>query len=114
MYNLILLEKGVYTSNWYIGMYILLGVLMLPWIYLIIRFGIFRKLRVRFIIDSNTELAPIYLKKGKEIILPKAPTLDGKEFVGWYLDKDFDKPYKTMLMPDENIKLYAKYVEKEN
>lgn len=111
MNNLLLTQTTgpVYEPGWWIAMTVLLLLLLSPWIFIIFKFGVFRKLRVRFIIDENTELTPIYLKKGEEIILPEAPRLEGKIFVGWYIDEERTEEYIPVSMPNNNIKLYAKY-----
>ena len=102
-------NNAVYEPGWYVAMTILLLLLLSPWIFIIFKFGVFRKLRVRFIIDENTELTPLFLKKGEEIILPEAPTLEGKVFVGWFVDEERTEEYIPVVMPNYNIKLYAKY-----
>ena len=48
-------QEETYSKGWYIGMIILIALLMIPWIYIIFRYGFFRRLRVRFIIDENEE-----------------------------------------------------------
>ncbi|MBE6131274.1 MAG: hypothetical protein E7183_06085 [Erysipelotrichaceae bacterium] len=110
--NLVFLTENandIYNPTWYIVMVLLLIILMSPWIFLIFKYGIYRKLRVRFIIEEGKELEPIYLKKGAEIILPEAPVIEGKIFVGWFIDKELTEEYIPIPMPNYNIKLYAKY-----
>jgi uncharacterized repeat protein (TIGR02543 family) len=112
MNNLLLAAQNnnvVYEPGWYVAMTILLLLLLSPWIYIIFKFGVFRKLRVRFIIDENTELAPLFLKKGEEITLPEAPIIEGKVFIGWFVDEERTEEYIPIAMPNYNIKLYAKY-----
>lgn len=100
---------NIYNDTWYIVMVLFLIILISPWIFIIFKFGVYRKLRVRFILPDGKELSPIYLKKGAEITLPDAPTLDGKNFIGWYIDPECTEEYIPVPMPNYNIKLYAKY-----
>lgn len=102
--------EPVFETGWYIAMIILILLLISPWIFIIFKYGIFRKLRVRFIISENEELTPLYLKKNGEIILPEAPQKEGKKFVGWFVDQELTEEYIKIPMPNYNIKLYAKYV----
>ena len=94
---------------WYVGMIVLLVILISPWIFIIFKYWIFRKLRVRFIIGENEELTQIYLKKGEKITLPIAPKKDNQTFIGWFIDQELTEEYIDMPMPNYNIKLYAKY-----
>ena len=105
-------QEETYSKGWYIGMIILIALLMMPWIYIIFRYGFFRRLRVRFIIDENEELDPIYLKRGQLIVPKEAPVKENKEFVGWYMDKELTSKFTPHPIDDENIKLYAKYIDK--
>lgn len=100
---------NIYNATWYIVMVILLLLLLSPWVFIILKFGIYRKLRVRFIIEEGKELEPLYLKKGSKIILPEAPKIEGKTFVGWFIDKELTEEYIPIPMPNYNMKLYAKY-----
>ena len=100
---------NIYNATWYIVMVIFLIILISPWIFVIFKFGIYRKLRVRFIIEDGKELTPIYLKKGAKINLPEAPVIEGKTFVGWYIDPECTEEFIPVPMPNNNIKLYAKY-----
>lgn len=97
---------------WYFGMAVLIVILISPWIFIVFKYWVFRKLRVRFIISEQEELTPVYLKKGEKIILPDAPYKENKNFVGWFIDQDLTEEYIDMPMPNYNIKLYAKYETK--
>lgn len=101
-------QEPVYQLGWYIAMVILLIILISPWIFIIYKYGIFRKLRVRFILDEE-ELVPLYLKKGSKIVLPDVPEKEGKKFVGWFINQEMTEEYIDMPMPNYNIKLYGKY-----
>ena len=61
------------------------------------------------LMEEGKELEPVYLKKGSEIVLPEAPIIEGKTFVGWFIDKELTEEYIPIPMPNYNIKLYAKY-----
>ena len=102
-------KEFVFDQKWYLQMIFFLVVLMSPWIFVLFKFVIFRKLRVRFIIEPGNELPPLFFEKGAEIILPEAPIIEGKKFVGWYIDPECTEEYIPIPMPNYNIKLYAKY-----
>ena len=104
-------KDKLYPVGWLIAMIILICVLVAPWIYLLFKYGIFRRLRVSFIIDENTKLKPLNLKKGSKIDLPEAPEKEGFKFAGWYVNPERTEEYIDTPMPDYNIKLYAKYEE---
>lgn len=107
------LESEPYPTSWYISLSVLLGLLMIPWLFLIFKYGIFRKLRVRFILNDNEELAPSYFKKNETITFPEVKDIEGKKFVGWYMDVDRTKKVTVTTMPDYNIKVYAKFEDIE-
>lgn len=81
---------------------------MAPWIFVIFRYVIFRRLRVSFMLPDGTILSHVMLKKNSHIDLPEVPTKKGEEFKGWYIDKELTTEYIDMPMPNKNIKLYAK------
>ena len=91
---------------WWI-LYILL--IIAPWAFVLFKFVIFRKLRVRFILPNKEELPSISLKKGAHIDLPEAPSFKNYTFVGWYIDENLTEEWIDVPMPNKNIKLYAKY-----
>lgn len=101
--------ENIYNATWYIVMVVFLIIFLSPWVFIILKFGVYRKLRVRFIIEDGKELEPLYLKKGAEIVLPEVPEIEGKKFVGWYIDPELSEEYIPVPMPNNNIKLYAKY-----
>ena len=54
-------------------------------------------------------------KAGDTIKLPENPTLLGKNFVGWYMDKEFTTPFTLKTFKgDEAITVYAKYELADN
>lgn len=50
-------------------------------------------------------VAPIY----SSITEPEEPTKYGYTFAGWYLSVQFTQEYNFMLMPEDNISLFAKW-----
>lgn len=62
------------------------------------------KYTITFDTDSGTEIPPITLEPGQEVIAPEDPTKDGHTFTGW------DKEIPT-TMPNENITITAKWEE---
>lgn len=50
---------------------------------------------------------------GTEITEPKKPTRTEYSFRGWFKDEDYNQPYTFTTMPDEDILLYAKWVDYE-
>lgn len=103
-------KPPVYETSWYIGMTILLLLLITPWIYLIVKYCIFRTLRVRFILEDGKEFTPLFLKKGATIPLPNVEEKENYTFDGWYRDMEFTKKFNNEPMPNENIKLFGRYV----
>ncbi|MCR5835634.1 MAG: cellulose binding domain-containing protein [Lachnospiraceae bacterium] len=52
------------------------------------------------------------VKKGMKIIKPTQPEKEGNIFVGWYLDKEFSKPFNFENMSvDKDTVLYAFWIE---
>ncbi len=100
----------LYNDTYHFFMICALIVLISPWIFVIIKFGFFRKLRVRFMIDK-VEYTKLFFKKGELISLPEDPVQEGKKFIGWYIDEELTEEYIQIPMPDYNIKLYGKFEE---
>lgn len=101
----------LYNDTYHFFMICALIVLISPWIFVIVKYGFFRKLRIRFMINNQTEYKRLFFKKGEQIVLPEEPILQGKKFVGWYIDEELTEEYIQIPMPDYNIKLYAKFEE---
>jgi uncharacterized repeat protein (TIGR02543 family) len=62
---------------------------------------------------TNHSLVWSYVKYDEEIYLP-TPSLDGYEFIGWYMDSAFTIPYNLTTMPANNISLYALFTSTNN
>ncbi len=60
-----------------------------------------------------TAPAPITAAEGEDITAPQAPTLDGYEFVGWYLNAEGEGEAQVIpsVMPAENRTYYAVYAK---
>lgn len=89
------------------GLVIFLAVL--PWLFLIIYTIFLRKFRIRYFVDDKL-VYEIKYKKNK----PIAP-YQYEQITTWYLDQELTKPFDLSVMPDYNLKVYAKKIEeKEN
>jgi len=47
---------------------------------------------------------------GEIIEEPEKPTKEGYKFEGWYIDETLENKYEFSVMPEENITLYAKWI----
>ena len=99
---------------WLIVFIVYLLLVLAPWIFLLFKFVIFRRLRVSYYLPNNKLLMTSDLKKGEMIIPPTPPVFENHEFVGWFIDEEMTIEYIEMPMPNKNIKLYAKYQKKDN
>lgn len=100
-------KPGVF---WYISVAVIIVLVMVPWIYVIVKFGILRKLRIRFFDQTEEILPAIYLKRGSKIEL-STPVKEGYTFDGWFYDPELTEPFIDIVMPDFNMKLYAKFTK---
>lgn len=64
---------------------------------------------IKFANEIHLPLTSPYLS---EVDIPDAPTLEGYDFEGWYLDATFQKPFNDYIMPLNGATLYPKYVPK--
>ena len=71
-----------------------------------------KKRKVRFFVDGKL-YAVTKTKLKRPIVYPEAPSKEGYEFAGWYVDKKFKKQPKKKLNK-KKLKLYAKFVEAVN
>lgn len=109
MNNLIFLsESEPMTAIEIVGICVVAGLLIIPWIFILFKFGIFRKLRIRFFV-GDALYATLYFKKNSKVTLPAEPIVEGKKFIGWYINPELTEEYIDMPMPDKNLKLYAKF-----
>ena len=63
---------------------------------------------VTFFTNGGAEIAPITVKLGSEVTLPRSEK-SGREFVGWYYDKDFVEVCPDVTKFDTDQTLYARY-----
>ena len=66
---------------------------------------------ITFDTQGGSEIAPITIRSGESLTLPKAPTKDGYVFDGWYLDSNCIEEYEDSYVVSKNITLYAKWRE---
>ncbi len=66
---------------------------------------------ITFDTQGGSEIAPITIRSGESLTLPKAPTKDGYVFDGWYLDSNCIEAYEDSYVVSKNITLYAKWRE---
>ena len=69
------------------------------------------KVVVEFETNGGNEIHKVEIEKGTDFVLPEAPEKEGYNFVGWYLDAEFSKEYKSIDDLKGTIKLYAKWEE---
>ena len=60
--------------------------------------------------DSNnsSEIKSIIVKVPSNISIPE-PTREGYNFMGWFFDEKFERPFKTEEMPYKDFTLYSKW-----
>ena len=67
-----------------------------------------RSYTVSFNTMGGSEIAEATVEYGKAVTIPANPTKEGYDFAGWYLKKDYSKPYANDLIK-ANTTLYAKW-----
>ena len=70
-----------------------------------------KEFTITFDTQGGSEIAPITIRSGESLTLPKAPTKDGYVFDGWYLDSNCIEEYEDSYVVSKNITLYAKWRE---
>lgn len=66
--------------------------------------------------NGGSEIPSVEKDYGTVIAKPEDPVWEGHEFIGWYTDEEFNDPAFTdvdLLMPDNDITLYAKWEDKQ-
>lgn len=63
---------------------------------------------VKFV-DGETEISSVSGTKADTITVPTAPMKDGANFLRYYLDAKFTKPYNLTTFPEKNVTVYARY-----
>ncbi len=69
---------------------------------------------VEFNSNGGSEIEEQRVKLGDPAVMPMAPTKDGFEFGGWYIDSELTTEYDFEASVDENIVLYAKWTQNES
>lgn len=67
---------------------------------------------ITFESNGGSEIETIRAPYNSEIVLPDNPSYPQKSFVGWY-DITLTNEFDLITMPNENITLYAKWIEYE-
>ncbi len=68
------------------------------------------KVTVSFVADGLT-IDPVMVKKNTKLILPQDPFKSGYRFDGWYTDVNRTTKFNTSTLIDEDMTLYAKFVQ---
>ena len=71
-----------------------------------------REVTVTFDTLLGSTIAPVVLNEGAFLIPPTEPTKEGFDFGGWYKDETFDTPFDFLESVDEDITLYARWLER--
>lgn len=69
------------------------------------------KLTIEFETFGGTTISKMTVAAGATINMPEDPFKDGYTFEGWYEDSSFKEAFTGTIMPNRNLKLYAKFVE---
>jgi len=65
--------------------------------------------------DESLDLNPKTYQEGDSVLLPVAPSIEGKDFKGWYTDSNFKNVAKDITSEDRGNKVfYAKYIDHED
>ena len=60
--------------------------------------------------EYGQKVSNLYYKYGEKIVVPSNVNANGYEFKGWYLDKEFTKPFHPeTAMPAGDLTIYAKW-----
>lgn len=103
----IVISDKVVSLTW---LWILLGVIAFLLIQVIIIIVIrSRKFTITFI-SKGVKIKNMRCKKDEEVFLPTPKRL-GYRFAGWYLDSKYELPANIKTMPNEDLILYARWVE---
>ncbi len=70
--------------------------------------------RITFNTFGGEQLNPIVLETGEQINKLPVPFRLDHTFRGWYLEPTYENKYTSKLMPESNLKLYAKWEALEN
>lgn len=80
----------------------------------ILAFGCKESKKINFVAEGCDEINNVSIKDLSEFKLPENPQKEGYKFIGWYLDKDYTKEFKSLdNIEDSEITLYAKFEKEE-
>lgn len=71
-----------------------------------------KEITISFETNCSATVSPIKQNYGTTVSAPITPTNAGYKFIGWFSDEDLTTRYEFTTMPEENIKLYAKWEKK--
>lgn len=66
---------------------------------------------ISFDTGGGTEITDIVLQEEEELSLPDNPSKEGFQFVGWYLDEEFELSYTEDTVITSSLTLYAKWID---
>lgn len=66
---------------------------------------------ISFNSNGGSDVEDITIKDITDFSFPTNPTKDGFEFTGWFLDEDFETPFKVTDIKEGTITVYAKWTE---
>lgn len=89
-------------KNWELFQIITIILGIIPWIILIVYLVFFRRYRIRYFVDN--QLVNVCYYKKKAVIL----NYSYQNLNKWYIDEDCTILFKDEVMPNKNIKLFAK------
>lgn len=68
-----------------------------------------RKRKIMYEIGDGLPLKPSWYHVGEDTSVQPKAKKKGHRFIGWYLDDQYEIPFKGMRMPLKSIRLYAKF-----
>ena len=74
-------------------------------------YNLTNQISIVFEVNGGSDVDPILQESGTTITAPSIPTKTGYTFNGWYSDIGLTVAYMFTIMPEENITLYAKWIE---
>ncbi len=73
-----------------------------------------KEITISFETNCTASISPIKQNYGTNVTAPTTPLNAGYRFVGWFSDKELTEKYVFSTMPEQNIKLYAKWEKKSD
>lgn len=96
---------------WWPCIILLVAILFIPWLILFI-YALTVKYRVR-VFSQGVLIATYNFKKDTPLSEIKLPSREGYVVEGLYRDEEFLLPLEYDKMPNKNLKLYIKWIKKE-